>query len=217
MTSTTTTPAALAEQYDLQCAADLPPRPKPPEDHAAVRARWPADVRAEFKRMSPHALCVVATDGPLSMTLYDALGGVRRRLGHNRGFWPVRLATTGQWKDAVTTTYNRFPCVFLGTQIRVWCRTDAHEMRLAHAVAEAIGVLAEHALGVDLDKGFSDVGPEFSLKMFEMEVHALAERLGLETWDDDGLKRELEWRARMQSRLEPRSRLRESGQEKGGR
>lgn len=154
--------------------------------------------------MSPHALCVVATDGPLSMTLYDALGGVKKRLGHNRGFWPVKLASSGAWKDTVSSTYDKFPSVFLGTQFRVWCESDQHEIRLAHKVSEMLGVLAEQALGVDLDKDFRDVGPEFSLPMFEMEIHALAERLGLRVWDDDGLVRELERRVRKREGLEGR-------------
>lgn len=183
----------LAARYGLTTADTLPARLAPPEDHqAAVRAKWSPQKRVKFRQLGMCALHVVGTAGPVSMTLYDALGNVTRRIGHNRGVWPVRLARSSSWKDTVTTTYNRSPFVWTGTQIRVWCRNDAEEKRLALAVADKLGAMAEEAMGAELLGDFVDVGPEIDFALLEMDIHAIAERLGLTVLDDDGLSRLLD-------------------------
>lgn len=189
-----TTPArALADRYNLTLADQLPPRPKPADDHNRVRTRWSPQKRMAFDTLGPYALCVVGTDGPCAFTLYDAAGGITRRIGHNRGCWPVKLARSGSWRDTVTPRVDVGPFATVAVQVRVWCAADAHEKRLAMALGERLAQMADEAGGSDqLMNGFLDLGPDLSFEILEMEIHACAERLGLQTWDDDGLEAELD-------------------------
>lgn len=164
---------------------------------ALQRHRLSSDVAAELRRWGPHALVVVGTEGPLSVTLLEAGGQVvKRRFGHNRGVWPMRLASSAAWKDTVTATYDKSPFAWTGALIRVWCASDAHAGRLAVGVADLMGRLSEEAAGAELRSGWTDLGPDLQPALLEMEIHALAGRLGFEAWDDDGLLRELERRVR---------------------
>src|SRR5262245_54891314 len=103
----------------------LSARAKPAEDHSETRRRWSKDKRDLFDRLAPHALCIVATDGPVSAVAYGR-GGPERRYGDNRGCWPVRVALSGQWRDRVTESWNRNPFVWTGVQVRVWT-PSAHD------------------------------------------------------------------------------------------
>ena len=164
---------------------------------AQKRTRLDPAVAAELRRWGPHALVVVGTEGPLSVTVLEAGGEVvKQRFGHNRGVWPMRLASSAAWKDTVTATYDKSAFVWTGALIRVWCASDAHESRLAVAVGELLGRLSEEVAGAELHGDWTDLGPDLQPAMLEMEIHALASRMGFEVWDDDGLLRELEQRAK---------------------
>ena len=177
----------LKRDYGLVTAADLPPRPKPADDHVTVRERWSQHKRLAFKAMAPHALCVVATEGPVSAVTYNAAGGVGRRFGHNRGCWPMRLAASRAWEDTVTNTYNKNPFVRTGVQIRVWTKSEAHVKRLILPISDLLGAMAEEALGSDLINGFVDVGPDLQMELLELEIHDVAKRARIVVWDDEGL------------------------------
>lgn len=181
----------LAERYGLVTADQLPPRPKPVEDHGRLRARWSHQKKAAFRTLGPHALCVVATDGPVSVTVFDGERATRR-FGHNRGCWPVRIATSGSWDDTVTATYNRSPFVWTGVQIRLWTPSDAHAKSLALGVGDLLQTMAEETMGAQLINGYVDLGPDLDFAMLEMQIAALAERLRIAIWDDDGLSRHLD-------------------------
>jgi hypothetical protein len=182
------TPRDLAAAYGLSTADALPPRPKPPDDAGALRTRWSAEKRLAFSTLRPAALCLVATDGPVSVTLWHRDGGEARRIGHNRGVWPAKIARTGAWKDTVTTTYDRNPFFWVGTQCRWWCATDKARDALAAGVVDLLTARAEEFGASDaLLNGFVDLGAEIDLAILEMEVFAIAERLRLQAWDDDGL------------------------------
>jgi hypothetical protein len=172
--------------------SDLPAPPKPPDDHGALRERWSQVKRLAFREMGPAALCIVATDGPVSVVTYDAAGNVKARFGHNRGCWPARVAVTGQWEDRIGPAYDRNPFVATGVQIRVWAETARQRDRLVLPAAELLGAMAEEALGAELRAGFVDLGPEVRFELLEMELHAMAERLGVIVWDDEGLSRFLD-------------------------
>ncbi len=162
-----------------------------------TRTRFAPHLLTELRIWGPQALVVVGTEGPLSVMLLEAGGTViKQRFGHNRGVWPLRLARSAAWKDTVTHTYDRSPFVPTGTLFRVWCESDAHEARLAVAVGELLGRMSEEARGAELINGFTDVGPDLDPAMLEMEVHALATRMGFRTWDDGALRAELERLAR---------------------
>lgn len=187
-----TTISQLKATYNLSTASDLPPNPKPPDDHERVRIRWSQDKKHAFKVMAPAAMCIVATEGPVSVTTYDALGQVKKRFGHNRGCWPMRVATTSSWGDHISEAYDKNPFVETRVQIRIWCKNEKDRDSLALKVAEMLGVMAEEAMGAQLRKSFHDVGPEIDLTMLEMQIHALAERIGIVVWDDDGLSAHLD-------------------------
>lgn len=182
--------ATLRDTFGLVTADSLPPRPRPVADHAAVRAKWPEPMRQAFARLKPHALHVVATEAPVAVTLFDPDGVIVRRIGGNRGCWPMRLATSGAWGDTVTTTYDKSPFVWMGTVIRVWLADRARVKALAAHVTGVLAGMAEAAQGAgEMRHGFRDVGPDVDLDLLEGEIHAAAARLFLApSWDDDALE-----------------------------
>jgi hypothetical protein len=177
---------------DKNLPRNPPQRALPPQD----RDRWADDVAQAFERMGPHALCVVGTRGPASLTLMNQHGEEVQRIGGNKGCWPLKLASSAARKDTITATYNRGPFFWCGMLIRIWCETDEHEKRLSKQVAELLGVYREDAFGETMLSGFIDVGPNFSLEMFELEIRSIAERMNYAVWDDGELRVELERRAR---------------------
>jgi hypothetical protein len=178
---------AIADKYGLQTADQAPP-PKPKEPPAALKlSPRGKDV---FNFIGPAALSIVATDGPVSVTLYDRHGHVRRRYGHNRGVWPARVVKGAAWRDTATIAWDKNPMMPMQTQIRLWTRREAGRDRLADSIVDLIAQRSEAdgCIG-ELDHGFRDLGPELDLEFFEMELHGIGERLGLPVWDDDGLVR----------------------------
>ncbi len=156
--------------------------------------KWSEAKRLAFKIMAPGAVALVATNGPVSVVLYDRAGYPAKRYGHNRGIWPAKIARTAAWKETVTATYDKDPFLDLGLRFRVWAATIAARDQLAEAVVELIERRAEADGGLDeLRNGFYDLGPDLDLAMFEMEIHDLAKRLGITAWDDDGLEAHLEF------------------------
>lgn len=146
------------------------------------------DQKLAFDALAPAALCLVATDGPVSMTLYDRSGAVVRRIGQNRGVWPAKVARSCSWKDTVTTTHDKSPFHFFGVQFRAWCLTDEDRDALAERVADLIAQRSEADGSVaELLHGALDLGPELDLALFELEVADIAKRIGVRVWDDAGL------------------------------
>jgi len=172
------TAADIAATYGLDTAAALPPRPKPPEVHADARQRWSEEKRMAFQVLDPAALCLVATDGPVSITLFGRDGAVATRIGHNRGVWPAKLAKTASWKDTVSSTFDKNPFFFLGTQCRWWCRGVPDRDRLSTAVVDLLADYADQRGGLSdpLRHGFHDLGADLDLSMFELAVSDMAER-----------------------------------------
>ncbi|MFN3624413.1 MAG: hypothetical protein ACK4TP_10160 [Hyphomicrobium sp.] len=182
----------LKEQYGLTTAAEIPAKPKPADDHAQTRVRWSREKKHAFRAMAPAALCIVATDGPVSVVTYDASGQVLARFGHNRGCWPMRVATTSSWADTITGAYDKSPFVRTGVQIRVWCGDERKRDRLAEAVTGLLGDMSEEAMGAALINGFVDAGPDVDMTLFEAEIHAIADRLKIVVWDDERLSARLD-------------------------
>jgi len=146
-----------------------------------------------FDVLAPAALCLVATDGPVSVTLWGP-GGLEpvRRIGHNRGVWPAKVARTGQWADKTTAAYDKNPLMFCGTQFRLWTPRAGDRDRLADAVVDLIAMRAQADGALDeLGHGFQDLGPDLDLNLFELEVCDIAARLGVTVWDDDALSAHL--------------------------
>lgn len=192
----------LKQQFGLVTAGELPERPKPEDDHDKVRERWSPEKKLAFRSLKPAALCIVATEGPVSVTTYAPGGGgaVKARFGHNRGCWPMRTATTASWDDRITESYDKNPFVWTGVQIRVWATSEAKRDKLVEPVTEVLAIMAEEALGAQLRKGWRDVGPEIDMAMLEMQIHAVADRLGFAVRDDDGLSAYLDQVVEMSAR-----------------
>jgi hypothetical protein len=166
--------------------------PQAANDHDAVRQRWSINKRMAFKVMAPACLALIATDGPVSVSLWDG-GQVKHRFGHNRGVWPAKIAKGSVWKDTATAMYDKNPFFFLGAQFRVWCRTEADRDLLAAGVIDLIAARAESEGGLDpLINGFQDLGDTLDLNWFELEIHDIATRKKLTAWDDEGLSRFLD-------------------------
>ena len=84
------------------------------------------------------------------------------------------------------------PFFFMGVQIRVWVASTKAEQHLALAVGDLLQQMATDAAGATLENGYTDIGPDTQLEMLEMQLHAIAERAGFRSWDDDGLSRHLD-------------------------
>jgi hypothetical protein len=176
----------------MKTAAEVDaPSPEAAEPNRGARIRWTQRRRDIFNFIRPVSVSLVATDGPVSITVFRSGGLVPiTQIGHNRAVWPAKVVKGSTLRDAATTTHDKFPGVFLGTQARLWCLREADRDRVVHSIVDLIALRAERdgALA-PLDKGFSDLGPELDLEFFEMEMHGVAQMLGIQTWDDDGLVR----------------------------
>jgi hypothetical protein len=139
-----------------------------------------------FNEMSPFALSFIATDGPVSVTLWDGQE-IKKRIGHNRGVWPAKVIVGTGRGDPTKRTY-RHPIIPARMKFRLWTLTKTQRDRVAESAVELIAKCAERDGGVDvLEDGFRDVGPDLDVDMFELEVHRIAQDLGVRCWDDAGL------------------------------
>lgn len=186
-TSGRPSPRELAHALGVTTADLIRPPVRAAEDHARERDRWSREKKMAFDSFEPSALCLVASDGPVSVTLWGP-GGEVQRLGHNRGIWPARIVKTGSWKDTATATWDKNPFFHLGTQFRLWCPTVKERDTLAE---KALGLMEERAaeFGGPFEPrhGFLDLGPELDLEFFKLELGGIAERLSIPCWDDEGL------------------------------
>lgn len=174
-----TTARELAARHGMQTADTIPP----PKTGAAAwgsgldQLKLTPEQLKIFKKVKPVALNLVGTDGPISVTLWDrATGQVTKRLGHNRGVWPMRWNKSGSHTDTATQTYNKSPFVFVGTQLRMWFEADAFARHLLPEVTELLLHLSEQAMGTELINEYVDVGPDFLLPEFEGEMISRAEK-----------------------------------------
>jgi hypothetical protein len=153
------------------------PQPKP--------LRWTADRRYVFDVIEPAALSIVATDGPVSVTLYDVDHNVRERIGHNRAVWPARAVKGAAWRDHATTAWDRSPVHSISTKFRIWLLTTEQRDRAAEAVVDHMVTLSERNGSSDaLYHGFVDLGRNWNLAEFGRGLRETCRRLRLVVWDD---------------------------------
>ena len=183
----------LASALGMTTADKIPPPKKAiADDHADIRKKWSLTKDLIFKTLKPGALCFVATDGPVSVTLMDAGGVPTRRIGHNRGVWPAKVVRSGTWRDNATATYDKSPFaqLYCGTQWRLWCDTIEQRDRLAERFVDFLAELQNMngSVGPEvLRPGFHDMGEGQDLAMLEMDAKAAADALGISVRDDAGL------------------------------
>jgi hypothetical protein len=137
-----------------------------------------------FNMMAPFALAFIATDGPVSITLYNDRHEVVRRIGHNRGVWPSKIIKgTGRGDPAKKGHRSyAFPA---RTRFRVWTRTRAERDRLFGPALDLIERLGERDGGLDeLEDDFHDLGPDLNVDLFEVEIRDVARELNVKFWND---------------------------------
>lgn len=184
-------------QRPAQRQAAPPPMPAPspaapPIGHNQPKferqAKWSKSKTDVFNLLKPAALSIVATDGPVSVVVWGRNGEPEKRFGHNRGIWPARVAKTRTWRDGATSTWDRNPFFFVGTQLRFWLWDAEHRDRLAEAVTARMGEIdeAERESGAaTLGHEFKNLGADLDLAFFELEIRDMAARMSLAVWNDD--------------------------------
>lgn len=178
------------------------PAPLPPEETPGTSpgASWSREKKHAFDLMAPHALYVAATDGPVSITLYHPNGEVKKRFGHNRGCWPVRVSSTSSWKDDISRNIDKDPFLAIRVKKRVWVPTFTEVSRLVMEVGGVLAAAAERAGFDPLLHGFIDAGPNFSKVDFERDILLLARGHGIVAWTEPALSQFLD-RALVQAKL----------------
>lgn len=112
---------------------------------------------------------------------------VPKRMGDNRGSRPIRIGITRHMSDEVVRKMDdASPFYEQRLLIRLWVRGSAKAKRLETLIRERLGEVAEH-----LRKSYHDMGSDFDVAYFELELRFLAEAEGIETHDDDSMMRDL--------------------------
>lgn len=159
-----------------------------PEDAVPEAAkRWSLEKRYALELVAPYALYIAAADGPVSITLYHPDGSVKKRFGHNRGCWAVKIGSTGSHRDTITPLIDKVPWVPIKVRRRVWMPTASE---VASTVLKVTDLLAANAEQAGFDKllhGYVDGGPDFNEAEFERHILLLARRLRVVAWTEEGL------------------------------
>jgi len=171
---------------DIEALAS-PPGPLP-EDHAAVRERWPAWMKTDFRTMAPAAVWIGGARDLVSAAIFHDDGKITR-FGGNRPCRPVKVGVSAAWRETVTKTLDQVPFWWQGLLVRLWVRSDHNAKILAAAITEH---LAEMGEATELRRDFLDLGPDVALDRLSFDLIALADRLNMDSWDDAGLVTYLE-------------------------
>jgi hypothetical protein len=180
---------------DAPIPFELPARSsRGPADPAAVRERWSPRKKLAFQELDPIAICLVATDGPVSVVLHDPANGATTRIGHNRGIWPAKVTRTASWRDTTTPAYDKGPFFAVGVKMRIWFGTELAARTMLALMGQKLAALDEEhgSLQHPLRHDFRALPPETDLDVFELEMRDLATKAGKPWWDDDGLSAALD-------------------------
>lgn len=156
---------------------------------------WSLQKRQQFSKLSPMAVVVIATSSPVAATVF-CRDGETVRYAINNGLLAVRVTTSGMWRDGLSAAWNRNPFVETRVQFRVWTAGELLANRLEKRVLDHFRLMSEGSAMPPLHAGFVGIGPESDMAILEMEVHDLAKRQGIATFDDDGLSLFLDRRVR---------------------
>lgn len=163
---------------------------RPPEEPTPrIIEKWSVEKKEAFRQIGMAALVLVASDGPVSVTLWGP-SGEKTMIGHNRAVWPAKWAKTKALTDTVTQNHDKDPFVRIGSQFEIWCLSEEHRDRLADAALDFLRERADRDGGMHkLRKDYADLGPDLDFSFLEMEIHVLAERLQIKAYDRDGMSR----------------------------
>ncbi len=150
-----------------------------PISDLALKARQKKIDDAVMRVFRRHEFCAVYCAGSVEP--------VAKRIGDNRGAWPVKIGLTRALEDTISSGLDgASPFWEQRVLFRVWVKTWARGRTLEREVLKALQGSSEQAR-----KSFWDMGPDFQREFFEMEVHTIAQCNGIETWDDDSLMVEM--------------------------
>lgn len=157
-------------------------------EHKAARERWGDDKRLIFRVLAPAAYAIVATDGPVSITLWNADGTMRDVIGGNRGVWPAEVARTTSYEDTVSRNYDKFPLLDYRAQLRIWAPTIRDRDFLAEDAVLILQRRAEEDGSLrELKRRARDIGSAIHFDELEGQLAARAQALGKVVWTDAGL------------------------------
>ena len=203
---TSDTVKALADRYFLKTADKiLPPKPKEEEkpsaantntaqpDHVEKRKIWPRWKTQLFEELRPHSICIVGTDRNVICNVENE-DGSWTQFGGNSGRMAMRAdaSLSGSWRDTVTPRFNNNPFFDVRVQLRFWTDTELHAKAFALFIPESMAKIADIAEPAKLKNGFIDVGYNFDLSFFELDLFARAEQTHMRLWDDEGLSQYLD-------------------------
>ncbi|CAA2142796.1 hypothetical protein [Hyphomicrobium sp. ghe19] len=158
-----------------------------PADPAKAERFWKRTRLETFRLMAPAALCFVASESNVSVTVYDG-NDVKRRFGHNRAARPAKIMKgTRLEDDNVEKTHKGAFFKYRGFW-RIWVRTKSHRDSLVEAAMSRLEKVSDREGGLeDLENGFHDMGPELDVDAWLVEVLAIARDNGIPAWDEPAL------------------------------
>jgi hypothetical protein len=179
----------LADKYTLKTADQIPPplpkreEPKaansnaPKEDHEEKRKVWPRWKTQLFNEMRPHSICIVGTDQNVICNVENADGSWTQFGGNS---------------DTVSPRFNNNPFFDVRVQLRFWTDNEIHAKAFAIFIPDSLTKIADIKEPAKLKNGFVDVGYNFDLTYFELDLFARAEQAHMRLWDDEGLSQYLD-------------------------
>lgn len=157
-------------------------------EHKTARERWGEEKRLVFRVLAPAAYAIVATDGPISITLWNPDGTMRDAIGANRGVWPAEVARTTSYEDTVSRNYDKFPLLDYRAQLRIWAPTIRDRDFLAEDAVLILQRRAEEEGTLhELKRRARDIGSAIHFSELEGQLAARAQALGKVVWTDAGL------------------------------
>ena len=134
--------------------------------------RWSRQKSTAFELMRPVAIYILATQHPVSAIEYNLDGSPRKRFGHNRPCWPVRIGNTSSRKDTISANYKG-PFVQVSQQGTIWLPGTTHGVshgsRLAALAVDWLGRQEEDAGAPKLYAEFHDLVVALNLDEFVEE------------------------------------------------
>lgn len=134
---------------------------------------------------------------------------VSKRIGDNRGCWPIRFGVTQAWQDQITNGLDgASPLYWQGMLFRVWCATPASASVLESLIREELPREME-----PLRKTWLDFGPELDVRRLEKAIRKIASDHNIRTWTDAEMVKYLQ-----EIEAEPKARIakmRQSAASKG--
>lgn len=112
---------------------------------------------------------------------------VSKRIGDNRGCWPIKFGVTQAWQDQITNMLDgSAPLYWQGMLFRVWCSTPTSAQLLESLVRSDLPDDWE-----PLRKAWVDFGPELDVTALEKAIRRIATDHNIRTWNDVELVKHL--------------------------